>query len=143
MAAGPPPGRAPPRRGRRGDLRLWRPRGEPVRAAPGDAAAATGALRWNRLADDCFPPDQRPRLLSRQRSELAALVPGEPAPAVPPDGPPTPLDLYHDGLELAAQARYSEALTNLRAFTEQQPTHVMGWFVRGVCHAGVVQLPDA
>jgi len=53
------------------------------------------------------------------------------------------LDLYHDGLELTAQARYSEALVNLRAFTEERPTHVMAWYARGVCHAGVLQLPDA
>ncbi|MFL5339484.1 MAG: protein kinase domain-containing protein [Gemmataceae bacterium] len=103
----------------------------------GGSGAGERALQFNRLAGDCFPADRRPHLLARQRAELT----GQPPPA--DDAESSDLNLYYDGLALAVQSRYGAALEKLIPFTDRRPEHFMGWFARGLSHAGAAQLSDA
>jgi tetratricopeptide (TPR) repeat protein len=107
----------------------------------GSREAAEAALCWNRLAEDCFPPNCRPRLLSAQRAKLAAILPGQVDPI--PETGVVPQDTYHEALELATANRHAEALVKLMPFTDENPDHFMAWFIRGVCHEGVAQYADA
>ncbi len=120
-----------------GELLLLLSRGELAR----DPAAFGAALQWNRMAEVCFSPDERPKWLSRQRANLLASSPGSADPL--PGDYQSDLDAYHEGLELATKCRFSEALAKLIPFTDRHPSHFMSWFVRGVSHDGVGQSTDA
>ena len=59
-------------------------RAEQWLAPEGDKAAAALALKWNKLAERCYPADVRPRMLARERTD------SWPSPAAGPTGWPTP-----------------------------------------------------
>lgn len=101
-----------------------------------------GALHWNVRAERCFPPNECPQALARQRSALLKQLPGDAAPLNPTEHS-SEFDPYYDALEFAIQGRYAKAIAQLQEFTERQPSHFMGWFVRGICHDGVGQWVDA
>jgi len=125
-------------RQRLGEVLLLLCRSERLQHPPDDGAA----WRWNLLAEQCYRPEEMPGILARQRQELIERVPGNvTGPVI--HRPPSENDRYFDGLELAAQTKYAEALWKLLPFTEQNPGHFMAWFLRGVCHEGVAQLADA
>jgi serine/threonine protein kinase/Tfp pilus assembly protein PilF len=107
----------------------------------GDRAAAEAALLWNRLAEACYPPDGRPRLLATQRAVLAAILPDQVE--LIPEPNAAPEDAYHEALELATANRHADALVKLAPFADEHPDHFMAWYVRGVCHEGVAQYTEA
>jgi tetratricopeptide (TPR) repeat protein len=103
------------------------------------------ALAWNQLAEQCLEPNDRPALMARQRNELNGLLSKKDKNPVAGinDRSDATLDLYFDGLDLAMQKKFPEALRRLIPFTEKRPSHFMGWYVRGICHDGMAQHPDA
>ncbi len=107
----------------------------------GDRTAAAAALRWNRLAENCFLPDERPHFLVRQRATLVTLLPDRAPPL--PESKPTPMDAFHEGYDLAAKGLPTEALLKLVPFTDEHPDHFLAWYVRGMCHEAVGQQPEA
>jgi serine/threonine protein kinase/Flp pilus assembly protein TadD len=136
-----PADRQEPLRAALGEMLLAMTRAELLRAGDRDEGARA-ALRWNLLAEDCLSPERRPRLLARQRDDLRTLLPGEAVPTVEV-GQGAESDPYHDGADAAMKGRYREALARLRPFTDAHPQHFPAWFVRGVCHDQLGQLPDA
>jgi tetratricopeptide (TPR) repeat protein len=107
----------------------------------GDPAAAAAALKWNRLAEDCFPRDSRPRMLATQRQRLVKLLPGS-APLIA-EPPATADDVYYDACELDANRNPGGALAKLMPFTDDHPGHVLAWALRGTCHDQVAQYGEA
>jgi eukaryotic-like serine/threonine-protein kinase len=125
-----------------GGTMLMLARVELARKPAGDQAAAEAAWKWNRLAADCYPADERPKLLARQRAVLATVLPKEVTPIA--DSPNiAPIDAFHDGYELAMSGQPAEALLKLIPFTDLHPDHFLAWYVRGVCHEAVGQYPDS
>ncbi len=103
------------------------------------------ALVWNELAEQCLEPNDRPTLMASQRNELNRLLNKKDKTPVAGinDGSDATLDLYFDGLGLAMDRKFPQALRKLIPFTEKRPSHFMGWYVRGVCHDGMAQHRDA
>ncbi|HJZ94360.1 MAG TPA: protein kinase [Gemmataceae bacterium] len=124
-----------------GEALLFMARGEVVVAPAGDKAAAAAALRWNRLAEGCFPVDGRPRALARQRAALLEKLPGE-AEAIPDPGP-GPMDAFHEGTDLVAAGKPGEGLVKLIPFTDDHPDHFMAWYARASAHEAVGQYADS
>jgi serine/threonine protein kinase/tetratricopeptide (TPR) repeat protein len=108
---------------------------------PGDKDAAAQALKWNRLAETCYPADARPKALATQRAALGKLLPGRTTPL--PESAAAPVDAYYDGLDRLAAGKPNEALVQLVPFTDAHPDHFMAWYLRGICHEAVGQFPDA
>ena len=107
--------------------------------AEGQRNTANGlaaARRWNDLAARLLPPAERPAVLDRQRAELD----GRPVPAA---APARDLDLYFDGLDLAAAGRCRDALPLLARVTDRQPTHFRAWYATGLCHLSLGRPADA
>lgn len=107
----------------------------------GDTNAAAAALKWNKLAEGCYPADARPRFLARQRTALAKVLPDLTTAMAEPTA--VPIDAYYDGLDAAAAGKPTDALLKLTPFTDARPDHFMAWYLRGVCHEAVGQYPDA
>jgi serine/threonine protein kinase/lipoprotein NlpI len=124
-----------------GETLLMMARAEQALAADGDTDAAAAGLRWNVLAESCYPADARPRLLALHRAKLLALVPGGAAELADPG--PSAADGYHEGLELARDDEPARALAKLVPYTDEHPDHFLSWYARGVCHERVGQFPDA
>jgi tetratricopeptide (TPR) repeat protein len=124
-----------------GELLLCMSRSELLRAGSGDPAALRSAVEWNRVAEACFPPDQRPKWLARQRAELLGTVRGG-AESLP-ETLHSDVDAYHEGLQAALAGHHVEALEKLIPFTNRHPNHFLAWFVRGVSHDGIGQMVDA
>lgn len=104
-----------------------------------DPGTAAQALRWNRLAERCFLPEERPGLLWRQRAELLRELGGEDeaktAEALAAGAATRPaLDHYWHGFERAQRHDYREAVSALQAATEDDPQLFWGWFQLGVCN---------
>src|SRR5439155_16415147 len=116
-------------------------RAELARKAAGDVDAAEAALKWNKLAEDCFPHDSRPALLVRQRDVLAGVLPDKAARL--PAGPGTATDGFYDAYDLAIAGKSADALHKLIPFTEEHPDHFLAWYARGMCHDAVGQSIDA
>jgi eukaryotic-like serine/threonine-protein kinase len=114
---------------------------ELARKPAGDKDAAAAALKWNQLAGDCYPADCRPQFLVTQRAALLKVLPGE-AEALP-ETPAADIDAFFDGLDAATGGKPTDALIKLTPFTDGHPDHFMAWYLRGVCHEAVGQLPDA
>jgi serine/threonine protein kinase/tetratricopeptide (TPR) repeat protein len=103
--------------------------------------AAAEALRWNRLSDRCFVPEERPHLVWMQRAELlrqlahAAGARRAAAAAEAANALPRPaLDHYWRGFERAQRHDYREAISALEAATEEDPQLFWAWFQLGVCY---------
>jgi tetratricopeptide (TPR) repeat protein len=125
-----------------GSALLMMARSEMASRPAADPAAAAAALQWNRLAEECFPPNAHPRQLAAQRRALVQLLPGS-APALP-SLPSSALDAYYDAVDLEAKGLLREALARLIPFTEgDHPGHVLAWGLRGVCHQGLGQYVEA
>jgi tetratricopeptide (TPR) repeat protein len=124
-----------------GGLLLMFARVEQARKPAGDADAAEAALKWNQLAEGCYPADARPRLLARQRAALLKVLPDRAEALAEP--PAAPVDAFFDGLDAATAGKPTEALLKLVPFTDGRPDHFMAWYLRGVCHEAVAQYPDA
>jgi eukaryotic-like serine/threonine-protein kinase len=107
----------------------------------GDKEAATDALKWNKLAEQCYPADARPRFLATQRAALLKMIPGEATALAEPAA--TPIDGFYDGLDFAAAGKPTDALLKLTPFTDSHPDHFMAWYLRGVCHEAVGQYSDS
>jgi serine/threonine protein kinase/Tfp pilus assembly protein PilF len=116
-------------------------RAELARKPAGDVEAAEASLKWNKLAEECFPAESRPKLLARQRETLAGLLPDKAAKL--PDGPGTAADAFYDGYELAITGKSADALHKLIPFTDEHPDHFLAWYARGMCHDAVGQDADA
>src|SRR5262249_42446690 len=123
-----------------GELLLVLSRAEILRNSPQDPAAVSAAIGWDVLAESCYPADQRPGCLVRQRAEWLALAPGAAAPLA--EGPATDVDNYHDGVEAVMHGRYREALAKLTPFADRHSDHFMAWLLRGIGHDGVGQNSD-
>jgi tetratricopeptide (TPR) repeat protein len=108
---------------------------------PGDRDAAAAALKWNQLAEQCYLADGRPKFLATQRAALLKVLPDQ-ATALP-EPAAAPVDAYYDGLDRLAAGKPNEALVKLIPFTDAHPDHFMAWYLRGVCHEAIGQLPDA
>lgn len=108
---------------------------------PGDLTAAEAALKWNRLAENCYPADYRPKLLVKQRSALVTLLPDQATPLQ--ESPATSIDEFHEGYELAVSGQPTQALLKLIPYTDEHPDHFLAWYVRGMSHEAVGQQPDA
>ena len=80
-----------------GQTLLMFARVELARKELGNQAAAEAALKWNQLAENCYPADGRPRLLVQQRQVLATLLPDQATPLE--ESPATPIDEFHAGYE--------------------------------------------
>ena len=107
-----------------------------------NSAAATAALHWNRLAEECFPANAYPRQLAAQRRALLQLLPGS-APELP-SLPSSALDPYYDAVDLEAKGLLKEALVRLIPFTEGDHSgHALAWGLRGVCHQRLYQYVEA
>ena len=104
-----------------------------------DAAAA--ALKWNQLAEACYPADARPRYLATQRAALLKVLPG--AAVALPEPPAARIDAFFEGVDLAAANEPTKALLKLTPFTDAHPDEFVAWYLRGVCHELVGQYPDA
>jgi eukaryotic-like serine/threonine-protein kinase len=124
-----------------GGMLLMLARVELARKPAGAAEAAEAALKWNRLAEQCYPADARPRLLARQRAALLKVVPGQAELLAEP--PAVPLDDYFDALDAATAGDPNKALAKVVSFTDNRPDHFMAWYLRGQCHEAVAQYTDA
>lgn len=124
-----------------GGTLLMLARVEVARKPTGDKDAAAVALKWNRLAEQCYPAEARPKFLATQRATLLKALPGEAAALTEP--PAAKIDAFYEGLDLAASGEPTRALLKLTPFTDGQPDHFMAWYLRGVCHEAVGQFPDA
>jgi serine/threonine protein kinase/lipoprotein NlpI len=109
---------------------------------PGDEDAAALALKWNQLAEQCYPADARPKFLAAQRAALLRLLP-EQAATLPEPAAAIPVDAYYDGLDGLAAGKPNEALIKLVPFTDAHPDHFMAWYLRGVCHEAIGQFADS
>lgn len=98
------------------------------------ATSLAEARQWNAAAAQLLPAAERPDVLARHRAELD----GQPHSAAVPKSA-LELDLYFDGLDLAAASRFREALPLLVQYTEHRPADFRGWFARGLCHHGLGQ----
>jgi serine/threonine protein kinase/Tfp pilus assembly protein PilF len=101
--------------------------------------AVDRALEWNRLADRCFLPEQRPRILWTQRAELLRqLGRNDDAEAAATQAPVAPtqnaVDRYWEGFERAQRHDYRGAVSALEAATQEDPRLFWGWFQLGVCN---------
>jgi serine/threonine protein kinase/tetratricopeptide (TPR) repeat protein len=114
-----------------------------IAAAMVDVEADSGmfenALEWNQLADRCFLPDERPRVLWTQRAELLRrLGRDEEAAAAAANAKEAPsqraIDHYWEGFERAQRHEYQEAISALEAATEEDPRLFWGWFQLGRCN---------
>jgi serine/threonine protein kinase len=110
-----------------------------------DPESLAAADRWNRLADEVFPADDRPAVVARHRAELDARRAGRPVPPFPAPDPAAARDpdLYFDGLDLAAADRYADALPLLARYCDRNPDRFQAWFALGVCHDALGQPADA
>ncbi|HEV3342167.1 MAG TPA: protein kinase [Pirellulales bacterium] len=104
-----------------------------------DSQVLERALEWNRLADRCFLPDERPRLLWTQRAELLRQLgrneEAEVAAAHAPGAPTqSAVDHYWNGFERAQRHDYRGAISALEAATEEDPRLFWGFFQLGVCY---------
>jgi eukaryotic-like serine/threonine-protein kinase len=106
----------------------------------GDLTAAAAALKWNRLAEECLPPDCRPRILVSQREQLVKLLPTS-APLI--DDSAATEDAFYDAYELSLNGKPAVALEMLTAYTEDHLGHALAWVVRGMCHEAVGQFGEA
>ena len=99
------------------------------------AAAHRRALRWNRLAANCYEADAAPPAVREQRERLAAEL-GEPAPAGETDlarcRPEGSVDLYLRGLSHLADGRYRNSTEVLEGLVEKEPEHEGGQFALAV-----------
>jgi tetratricopeptide (TPR) repeat protein len=93
-----------------GELLLLLARAEALKH-PDDPAAGQ---EWSRLADACYPADERTEFVT-----------------------------YHDGHRDATAGRHAEALAKLAAFTDRHPGHYMAWYARGISHYAVGQWAEA
>ena len=125
-----------------GEMLLFMSRGEQIRASDSRESEAEKeglqtALHWNLLAQKCYPSGHLPQLLAKQRAGLLKALPDrahEVQPLVIDGAATSDYDLYHEGITLAMQGQYREALASLIPFTEEHPQHFQAWFVRGLCH---------
>jgi tetratricopeptide (TPR) repeat protein len=124
-----------------GETLLMMSRAEQWLAPEGDKAAAALALKWNKLAERCYPADARPRMLARERARLLAVTGGGADRLADPG--PSAADAYHDGLDLAVSGKPAEALQKLIPYTDDHPDHFLAWYARGACHEQVGQYPDS
>ncbi|HKB05301.1 MAG TPA: serine/threonine-protein kinase [Gemmataceae bacterium] len=124
-----------------GDCLLYMVRGEMVLAPEADKTAAAAALRWNRLAEQCFPADDRPRVLARQRAALLKIIPGEAEPLEEPA--PRLVDTVYEGIELMMAGKPADALRQLLPFTDDHPDHFLAWYTRAAAHEAVAQYADS
>lgn len=124
-----------------GNTLLMLARVELARKPAGDLAAAEAALKWNQLAESCYPADVRPRYMVKQRAALVTLLPDQATRLE--EKPATPIDTFHEGYELAVSGQLKEALSKIVPYTDENPDHFMAWYVRGFCHEGVGQYPEA
>lgn len=113
-----------------------------------DMTTIEEALKWNDLADRCFPPDERPRVYWKQRAELLRQLgrnkEAEIAAAQATVAPQPPaLDNYWDGFQRAQRHDYQGAISSLEAATREDPRLFWGWFQLGRCHDALAQSADA
>jgi eukaryotic-like serine/threonine-protein kinase len=124
-----------------GDCLLYMVRGEMVLAPDGDKSAAAAALRWNQLAEQCLPADDRPRVLARQRTALLKILPGEAEPLADPG--PRSVDVLYEGIELMMAGKSADALRQLLPFTDDHPDHFLAWYARASAHESVAQYAES
>jgi tetratricopeptide (TPR) repeat protein len=106
------------------------------------------ALRFNSLAESCYPADASSRVLWMQRARLASFLGNtSEAERLSAKGRTIPLrgprDYYLMGLDHAQQGRYREALAYLETASGQDPQHYWASFIQGWCHANLEELPEA
>lgn len=119
-----------------------------ISAAKADAEANSEqlaeALAWNKLADRCFLPEERPRVLWTQRSKLLrqlgrveeADAAAERAIAAPSQ---KAVDEYWQGFEHAQRHEYQHAIIALEAATEADPRFFWAWFQLGRCNDALLR----
>jgi tetratricopeptide (TPR) repeat protein len=117
-------------------------------SAEGAEARLREALRLNRLAETCYPPDRVPGVVWRQRAELLKALGDEPAArAVQARAEATPPQTVRALCLLAGEhlsrGRYREALPLLEDATRREPQNFWAWFDLGLCHDGLFQYADA
>ncbi|MCA9062181.1 MAG: tetratricopeptide repeat protein [Planctomycetaceae bacterium] len=121
-----------------------------MRAGAGDATTSAGggdssppvAARLNQLAMDCFPQENVPLFLVRQRQDQGwDAAEGGASRAVPPDGLPSVSGMTTDrasqAMQLLVQGRLRPAAQILDALSREQPDSFLVWFRLGICRYGL------
>jgi serine/threonine protein kinase/lipoprotein NlpI len=124
-----------------GELLILMTRVEQARSQSAESADAS--LRWNTLAGVMFAEGNRPSVIDRQRQEIPSRQPVDLLPAQAVGEPYREIDLYFDGLDLAAAGLSREALALLKRFVHLRPNHFNGWYVRGMSHDALGQSGEA
>jgi serine/threonine protein kinase len=100
---------------------------------PARTAGLRTAVEQNRAAEWCYPSDETPLVLRRQRAALGRMLdPSAPPPA--DEDPKTPRDLASLAHELMAQGRPAEALPLWRRATREAPDDLWGWVGLALCY---------
>jgi serine/threonine protein kinase/Tfp pilus assembly protein PilF len=105
------------------------------------------ALEWNQSAEHCYPEDQIPAALWRQRGELLARLGKGDADIFKRRADEQTLDYARDYFLLGylnwTEGNHRSALKLLEKATFKDPQNYLTWFVRGQCHDSLQQNGEA
>jgi serine/threonine protein kinase/Flp pilus assembly protein TadD len=109
----------------------------------GDREAVEAALRINRRAESCFPPNAIPAAVREQRAQLLKQLHRDPEDVQAAAPSATARGLYLDGWNLARQGKFAAAIPLLEQATRMDSRAVWAWFLLGHCHDVLGHDPEA